>query len=47
MNFMPEGLLIKKNDSVTFQYRVVVHGGELSPDKVNGFYQDWTIDLQK
>lgn len=31
MNFLPEGLSIKKNDSLTFEYRIVVHGGELLP----------------
>ena len=42
MNFLPEGLSIKKNDSLTFEYRIVVHSGELNHDKIDELYQTWT-----
>jgi hypothetical protein len=41
MNFLNEGLEIKKDESLTFDYRIVVHAGALNQNKIQKLYEKW------
>lgn len=41
MNFLEDGLSIKKSDSLTFAYRIIVHAGKLDHAEIQNLYEKW------
>ncbi len=48
MNWLDEnGLQIKKSQSVTFQYRVVVHVGDIKQNNMQKLFSNWSGEIQQ
>lgn len=47
MNWKEGDFVIKKSESVTFKYRVIVHTGTTEEAEIKKLYSQWTENLSK